>query len=67
MTTFQQPQTLQNWQFEDDRTGLSVETLKRALADNLFYIQGKFPAYTLRSEQEAAIAAYYRAIGEKQV
>jgi starch phosphorylase len=40
MTTFQQPQTLQNWQFEDDRTGLSVETLKRALADNLFYIPG---------------------------
>ncbi|UFP92641.1 glycogen/starch/alpha-glucan phosphorylase [Gloeobacter morelensis] len=28
-------------QIEDDRTGLSVETLKRAFADNLFYIQGK--------------------------
>lgn len=28
---------------EDDRTGLSVETLRRALADNLFYIQGKWP------------------------
>ncbi len=26
---------------EDDRTGLSIETLKRAFADNLFYIQGK--------------------------
>ncbi|WP_035493648.1 glycogen/starch/alpha-glucan phosphorylase [Baaleninema simplex] len=30
-------------QIEDDRTGLNVETLKRAFADNLFYIQGKFP------------------------
>lgn len=28
-------------QIEDDRTGLTVETLKRAIADNLYYIQGK--------------------------
>ncbi|QQE67077.1 maltodextrin phosphorylase [Leptolyngbya sp. BL0902] len=28
---------------EDDRTGLSVETLRRAFADNLYYIQGKWP------------------------
>ena len=28
-------------QIEDDRTGMSVKTLRRALADNLFYIQGK--------------------------
>jgi starch phosphorylase len=28
-------------QVEDDRTGLSVETLKRAFADHLFYFQGK--------------------------
>lgn len=26
---------------EDDRTGMTVETLKRAFADNLYYIQGK--------------------------
>jgi glycogen phosphorylase len=26
---------------EDDRTGLSVETIRRAFADNLFYIQGR--------------------------
>jgi len=31
-------------QIEDDRTGLTIETLKRAFLDNLFYIQGKFPA-----------------------
>lgn len=28
-------------QVEDDRTGTTVETLKRALADNLYYTQGK--------------------------
>lgn len=26
---------------EDDRTGMTIETLKRAFADNLYYIQGK--------------------------
>ncbi|MBV8900803.1 MAG: glycogen/starch/alpha-glucan phosphorylase, partial [Verrucomicrobia bacterium] len=48
---------------EDDRTGLSVETLRRAFADNLFYVQGRFPeiatandfymalAYTVRDRQ----------------
>ncbi len=29
---------------EDDRTGTSQETLRRAMLDNLFYVQGKFPA-----------------------
>ncbi|MFN8340219.1 MAG: glycogen/starch/alpha-glucan phosphorylase [Cyclobacteriaceae bacterium] len=28
---------------EDDRTGLGLETLKRAFLDNLFYIQGRTP------------------------
>jgi starch phosphorylase len=28
---------------EDDRTGTSQETLRRAMLDNLFYVQGKFP------------------------
>lgn len=28
---------------EDDRTGLGLETIKRAFLDNLFYVQGKFP------------------------
>jgi glucan phosphorylase len=28
---------------EDDRTGTSQETLRRAMLDNLFYAQGKFP------------------------
>ncbi|OKH38137.1 glycogen phosphorylase [[Phormidium ambiguum] IAM M-71] len=41
---------------EDDRTGLSVETLKRAFADNLFYIQGKFPAIASRNDYYMALA-----------
>jgi starch phosphorylase len=28
-------------QVEDDRTGMNIETLKRAILDNLYYIQGK--------------------------
>ncbi len=28
-------------QVEDDRTGMTVETLRRAFADNLYYVQGK--------------------------
>ncbi|MEH2003561.1 MAG: glycogen/starch/alpha-glucan phosphorylase, partial [Nostoc sp.] len=43
-------------QFEDDRTGLSIETLKRALADNLFYIQGKFPAAATPNDYYMALA-----------
>lgn len=27
---------------EDDRTGLDIQTIRRALADNLFYIQGRY-------------------------
>lgn len=28
---------------EDDRTGMSIPTLRRALEDNLYYVVGKFP------------------------
>lgn len=41
---------------EDDRTGLSVETLKRAFADNLFYIQGKFPEIASKNDFYMALA-----------
>lgn len=41
---------------EDDRTGLSVETLKRAIEDNLFYIQGKFPAIATTNDRYMALA-----------
>lgn len=36
-------QNASNIVVEDDRTGLSISTLRHALADNLFYIQGKYP------------------------
>ncbi|MFQ4144194.1 glycogen/starch/alpha-glucan phosphorylase [Chlorogloeopsis sp. ULAP02] len=41
---------------EDDRTGLSLETLKRAIADNLFYIQGKYPAIATKNDFYMALA-----------
>jgi glycogen phosphorylase len=41
---------------EDDRTGLSVATLKRALADTLFYVQGKFPEIATKNDFYMALA-----------
>ena len=40
---------------EDDRTGLDIETLKRAIADNLYFLQGKLP-------QRATLNDYYLAL-----
>lgn len=49
--------TIQNQiQIEDDRTGLSIETLRRAIADNLFYIQGKFPGIATKNDYYMALA-----------
>ncbi|MGL6284185.1 MAG: glycogen/starch/alpha-glucan phosphorylase, partial [Microcoleaceae cyanobacterium] len=42
-------------QVEDDRTGTSPETIKRAIADNLYYIQGK-------NESFASAYDYYMAL-----
>ncbi|MEO1402249.1 MAG: glycogen/starch/alpha-glucan phosphorylase [Cyanobacteria bacterium J06635_1] len=42
-------------QIEDDRTGLAIETLRRAMADNLFYVQGK-------SQKNATLNDYYMAL-----
>jgi starch phosphorylase len=41
---------------EDDRTGLSIDTLRRAMADNLFYIQGKFPGIATKNDYYMALA-----------
>jgi glycogen phosphorylase len=41
---------------EDDRTGLSVETLIRAIADNLFYVQGKFAEIATAHDYYMAVA-----------
>ena len=42
-------------QLEDNRTGTSLETLKRAFTDNLLYTQGKY-------ESIAALHDYYMAL-----
>ncbi|MFB2834035.1 glycogen/starch/alpha-glucan phosphorylase [Floridanema evergladense] len=49
-------ETVTEVRVEDDRTGLSVETLKRAFADNLFYIQGKFPQIASKNDFYMALA-----------
>ncbi|MCU0524966.1 MAG: glycogen/starch/alpha-glucan phosphorylase [Elainella sp. Prado103] len=41
---------------EDDRTGLGIETLRRAMADNLQYIQGRFPASASKNDLYMALA-----------
>jgi glucan phosphorylase len=41
---------------EDSRTGLTAETLKQAFADNLFYVQGKFPAIATKNDFYMALA-----------
>src|SRR5260221_14615778 len=45
---------------ENVRTGLSVETLKQALADNLFYVQGKFRAIATKNDLYMALACTVR-------
>lgn len=45
-----------NIQIEDDRTGVNVETLKRAFLDNLFYIQAKFPKIATKNDYYMALA-----------
>jgi glycogen phosphorylase len=41
---------------EDDRTGLGIETLRRAFADNLYYVQGKFPKVATTVDYYMALA-----------
>lgn len=48
--------TNQQVQTEDDRTGLSLQTIRRAIADNLFYIQGKFPSIATDNDYYMAVA-----------
>ncbi len=43
-------------EIEDDRTGLSVETLKRAFADNLFFIQGKYDSIATPKDYYMALS-----------
>jgi len=41
---------------ENDRTGLSKAALKKAFLDNLFYMQGKFPALATMNDYYMALA-----------
>src|SRR3984893_5695910 len=41
---------------EDDRTALSKEALKNAFLDDLFYVQGKFPALATKNDYYMALA-----------
>ncbi|MDJ0568003.1 MAG: hypothetical protein QNJ53_03050 [Pleurocapsa sp. MO_192.B19] len=41
---------------EDDRTGLNIPTLRRAIADNLLYLQGKFPSIATTNDYYLALA-----------
>jgi glycogen phosphorylase len=41
---------------EDDRTGFEVETLKRAILDNLFYIAGRFASSATPRDYYTALA-----------
>lgn len=45
---------------EDDRTGISIETLKRAFVDHLYYLQGKFPAIATKQDYYSALAYVVR-------
>ena len=43
-------------QLEDERTALSKEALKGAFLDDLFYMQGKFPALATKNDYYMALA-----------
>ena len=53
--TISQDRLEQQIKIEDDRTGLDIATLKRAIADSLFYLQGK-------SAKTATLNDYYLAL-----
>ena len=56
MTISQERTTTQNVNIEDDRTGLSIPTLRRAIADNLLYLQGKLPSIATLNDYYLAVA-----------
>lgn len=46
----------EQFQSEDDRTGIGIATLRKAIANNLFYVQGKFPALAVENDYYMALA-----------
>ncbi|RQH38025.1 glycogen/starch/alpha-glucan phosphorylase [Okeania hirsuta] len=79
MNQYINPTTENQIQVEDDRTGMSVTTLRRALADNLFYLQGTYEsmakqddfyralAYTIRDRLLQRFLSTIRTYNEKDV
>ena len=49
-------QKAQQTEYEPTRTGLGIKTLKRALLDNLFYVQGRFPDVATPNDYYQALA-----------
>ena len=49
-------QQIEQTEYEPTRTGLGLKTLKRALLDNLFYIQGRFPDVATPNDYYQALA-----------
>src|SRR3984885_291422 len=41
---------------EDVRAGLGIDSIKKDLLDNLFYLQGKFPEVATRNDWYLAVA-----------
>ena len=41
---------------EDDRTGLSTETISRALKENLYFTQGKYEKIATKNDWYMALA-----------
>src|SRR3977135_63273 len=41
---------------DDDRTALSKDALKNSFLDDLFYVQGKFPALATKNDYYMALA-----------
>ncbi len=49
-------QAIEQTEYEPTRTGLGLQTLKRALLDNLFYVQGRFPDVASPNDYYQALA-----------
>ncbi|WP_161816152.1 glycogen/starch/alpha-glucan phosphorylase [Steroidobacter agaridevorans] len=58
MATSMKP--VENEPYEDERTALTKEAFKRAFLDNLFYVQGKFPALATQNDYYQALACAVR-------
>ncbi|WP_116808655.1 glycogen/starch/alpha-glucan phosphorylase [Steroidobacter cummioxidans] len=58
MATSMQP--VESQPYEDERTALTKEAFKHAFLDNLFYVQGKFPALATQNDYYQALACAVR-------